>query len=132
MLFIEGGNMKNLWGWCLQVTGSITLCGPSSAYGIVVNHTSDKLSLLDDLVHVYFACIMFIIYCMFIRMYYMLPVVEFCLVNSVSRVVVFMGPEWVIHSARCCGVCDFTVSHGCHLNLMRPLHLFFGVLGTCL
>lgn len=62
MVVMEGSNMKSLWGRCLQLTGFRTLCRISSAYGVIINHTSDKLNLLDDLVNVYLAYIMFSIY----------------------------------------------------------------------
>lgn len=55
MVIMEGWQREDLLGWCLQFPAFTTSCRISSAYGIIVNHTSDQLNLFGDLVHGYFA-----------------------------------------------------------------------------
>lgn len=91
---IVGAAGRTWGGCCLQLTGFLTLYRTSCGNGIMVSCSSDKLSLLADLVHVQFACVVTsssALSC------------ESCFLSAGVH-----GP--VIHSARCSAVCQTTVS----------------------
>lgn len=106
---MEGWRREDLLGWCLQFPAFITSCRISSAYGIIVSHTSGQLNLFGDLAHGYFAYVV-------CHQWLLL-----------ACVVMFMGPG--VQSGR-------RLQHHGVSQLPSRFDLcvccFFGVLGPCL